>query len=204
MLEGVGDKFLRTHVNDVIPAREDVVQLGLDAVGDELRRVFAVDLRHLAVDQVFELLGGVFDLRRVEILRQELEHLDAVGNGVRVRDNDLLRLFRAEVGKFVEHLLRRAVIERHGLVRVGEFLGRQQDAAEDLLLGIEKMHVARRHNGLAELLAELHDAAVEVAQGFLAAHGVVVEQEVVIRQRHDLEIVVKRRDAPQLRVALAA
>ena len=66
------------------------------------------------------------------------------------------------------------------------------------------MHVARRHNGLAELLAELHDAAVEVAQGFLAAHGAVVEQEVVIRQRHDLEIVVKRRDAPQLRVALAA
>ncbi len=204
MLEGVGDKFLRTHVNDVIPAREDVMQLGLDAVGDEFRRVFAVDGRHLAIDQVFELLGGVFDLRRVEILRQELEHLDAVGNGVRVRDNDLLRLFRAEVGKFVEHLLRRAVIERHGLVRVGEFLGRQQDAAEDLLLGIEKMHVARRHNGLAELLAELHDAAVEVAQGFLAAHGAVVEQEVVIRQRHDLEIVVKRRDAPQLRVALAA
>ena len=204
MLEGVGDKFLRTHVNDVIPAREDVVQLGLDAVGDEFRRVFAVDGRHLAIDQVFELLGGVFDLRRVEILRQELEHLDAVGNGVRVRDNDLLRLFRAEVGKFVEHLLRRAVIERHGLVRVGEFLGCQQDAAEDLLLGIEKMHVARRHNGLAELLAELHDAAVEVAQGFLAAHGAVVEQEVVIRQRHNLEIVVKRRDAPQLRVALAA
>ena len=191
MLEGVGDKFLRTHVNDVIPAREDVVQLSLDAVGDELRRVFAVDGRHLAVDQVFELLGGVFDLRRVEILRQELEHLDAVGNGVRVRDNDLLRLFRAEVGKFVEHLLRRAVIERHGLVRVGEFLGRQQDAAEDLLLGIEKVHVARRHNGLAELLAELHDAAVEVAQGFLAAHGTVVEQEVVIGQRHDLKIVVK-------------
>ena len=204
MLEGVGDKFLRTHVNDVIPAREDVMQLGLDAVGDEFRRGFAVDGRHFAIDQVFELLGGVFDLRRVEILRQELEHLDAVGNGVRVRDNDLLRLFRAEVGKFVEHLLRRAVIERHGLVRVGEFLGRQQDAAEDLLLGIEKMHVARRHNGLAELLAELHDAAVEVAQGFLAAHGAVVEQEVVIRQRHDLEIVVKRRDAPQLRVALAA
>ena len=204
MLEGVGDKFLCAHVNDVIPARENVVQLGLDAVGDEFRRGFAVDGRHFAIDQVFELLGGVFDLRRVEILRQELEHLDAVGNGVRVRDNDLLRLFRAEVGKFVEHLLRRAVIERHGLVRVGEFLGRQQDAAEDLLLGIEKMHVARRHNGLAELLAELHDAAVEVAQGFLAAHGAVVEQEVVIRQRHDLEIVVKRRDAPQLRVALAA
>ena len=53
------------------------------------------------------------------------------------------------------------------------------------------MHVARRHNGLAELLAELHDAAVEVAQGFLAAHGAVVEQEVVIGQRHDLKIVVK-------------
>ena len=66
------------------------------------------------------------------------------------------------------------------------------------------MHIARRHDGLAELLAELHDAAVEVAQGFLAAHGAVVEQEVVIGQRHDLEIVVKRRDASELRVALAA
>ena len=66
------------------------------------------------------------------------------------------------------------------------------------------MHVARCHDGLAELLAELHDAAVEVAQGFLAAHGAVIEQEVIIGQRHDLEIVVKRRDASELRVALAA
>ena len=50
----------------------------------------------------------------------------------------------------------------------------------------------------------MDDAAVEIAQGFLAAHGAVVEQEVVIGQRHDLEIVVKRRDAFELRVALAA
>ena len=50
VLERVGDELLRTHVNDVVPAREDVVQLGLDAVGDELRRVFAVDSRHLAID----------------------------------------------------------------------------------------------------------------------------------------------------------
>ena len=204
VLEGVGDELLRAHVNDVVPAREDVVQLGLDAVGDELRRVLAVDGRHLAVDKILELLGGIFDLRRVEILRQELEHLNAVGDGVRVRDDDLVCLFGAEIRKFVEHLLRRAVIERHGLVRIGEFLGRQQDAAEDLLLGIEKMHVARGNDGLAELLAELHDAAVEVAQGFLAAHGAVVEQEAIIRQRHDLKIVVKRGDASELRVALAA
>ena len=204
VLEGVGDELLRAHVNDVVPAREDVVQLGLDAVGNELRRMLSVDGRHLAVDEVLELLGGVFDLRRVEILRQELEHLDTVGDGVRVRDDDLVRLFGTEIRKLVEHLLRRAVIERHGLVRVGEFLGRQQDAAEDLLLGIEKMHVARCDNGLAELLAELHDAAVEVAQGFLAAHGAVVEQEAVICQRHDFKIVVKRGDASELRVTLAA
>ena len=50
VLEGVGDELLRAHVNNVVPAREDVVQLGLDAVGDELRRVFAVDSRHLAID----------------------------------------------------------------------------------------------------------------------------------------------------------
>ena len=97
MLEGVGDELLRAHVNDVVPAREDVVQLGLDAVGDELRRMLSVDGRHLAVDEVLELLGGVFDLRRVEILRQELEHLDAVGDGVRVRDDDLVRLFGTEI-----------------------------------------------------------------------------------------------------------
>ena len=62
------------------------------------------------VSMVFELLGGVFDLRRVEILRQELEHLDAVGDGVCVRDDDLVRLFGAEIRKLVEHLLRRAGI----------------------------------------------------------------------------------------------
>ena len=76
--------------------------------------------------------------------------------------------------------------------------------AEHLLLRVEEVHVAGGDDGLAHLLAKPHDAAVEVPQRLLAADRAVVEQEAVVAQRHDLQVVIERRDAPQLAVALAA
>ena len=112
------------------------------------------------VDEALELLGGVFDLRREEILRQQLEGLDLVRDGDGVFHDDLAGSLLAEVRKLLEHIVRGAEVERHVLVRVGEALRAEHDVAVDLLLGVEEMHVAGGDDGLSHLAAEGEDAAV--------------------------------------------
>ena len=69
---------------------EDVAQLGLDALFDDVGRVFAVYLGHAAVDQVLQYLRRVFDLRREEAVGQELDVLAHVRYLVRVRDHGVV------------------------------------------------------------------------------------------------------------------
>ena len=64
----------------------------------------------LAVDEILQVLDGIFDLRREQIVRHGPQRLAPVDDAVRVLDNDLMRLFRAEIGKFLHHLIRRAQI----------------------------------------------------------------------------------------------
>ncbi len=93
-------------------------ELRIDARLYDLGRVFAVDLRHLAVDEITQVTGRVFDLRRVQILRQKLDIVDHIRNGARIFDNDLTRDLIAEIVKFPEHLICRAEEYRAAAVGV--------------------------------------------------------------------------------------
>ena len=64
------------------------------------------------------------------------------------------------------------------------------------------MHVAGGDDGLAELLAEPDDGAVEAAQLLLILGKTLVEHEAVVADGLDLEEVIERRDALELRPAL--
>ena len=150
----VRDQLLGGHVYDVVVAREDVVQLRLHALGDDRGRVLAVELVHTAVDQVLELAVGVLYLRREEPVGQELYLLAHVRNRVRVRHDGLVGRLLAEVGELLEHLRRRAEIERVRPVGVGELLRREQDAAVNLVARVEEVHVARGDYGPAQLARE--------------------------------------------------
>ena len=70
--------------------------------------------------------------------------------------------------------------------------------AVDLVLGVEEMDVARRADGLAELLAKLHDRAVEVLEVLVVIHRTVAHQKAVVAQGLDLKEIVKRGDALEL------
>ena len=174
------------------------MQLRLHAPGDDLRRVVAVDLAHLAVDKVLQLPVGVFDLRREEPVRQQLYVLAHAGDGVGVLHHGLVALAPAEVGELLQHLVRGAEIERVLAVGVGEFLGRQQYAAVYLVLRVQEVHVAGGDEGLFQLVRKAHDAPVERAQPLLVAHRPVFHQETVVGEGHYLKVVVEGGDAPQL------
>lgn len=102
----------------------------------------------LAVDQRFQVLDGVLDLRRKQVMRYGADGFAHVGDVVRVLHNDLIGLFRAQVGEFLEHLVRRAEIERIFAVAILKALRGQQDAAIDLILRVQEVDVSRRADGL--------------------------------------------------------
>ena len=136
MLQRILHQLLGGDVDDVVVAVDNVVELSIDALCDELRRVFAVQAAELAKDQGFQVLHGVFDLRGVEIVRQRTDPVAPVGDQIRIRDHDLIGLLLAQIGELAQHIVRRAEIERVFPVAVGEALGGQEDAAEDLVLGV--------------------------------------------------------------------
>ena len=153
----------------------------------------------LIPDHAVEVFLGIFKARREELtLGQKLDILHLFGDGARVGHDDLIGLFLAEIVKFLEHFVGRSEVERHRLVRVGKFLRRKQNVAVDLVLGVEEMDVARRADGLAELLAKLHDRAVEVLEVLVVIHCTVAHQKAVVAQGLDLKEIVKRGDALEL------
>ena len=203
VLEGVLHELLGAHVNDVVVVREDGVELGVHALLHDGGRGLAVDAVHLVIDKLLELLGRVLDLRGKEVLGQQLDRLDHVGDGAGIRDDDLARGLLAEVGEFRQHLVGRAEIDRAVAVGVRELLGRLEDFSILLVLGVEEVDVARRDDHFAELLAQVQDRAVIVLQHGLVLDHAVFHQKAVVADRLDLQIVVKRRDLFQLLVACA-
>ena len=125
VLQRVLHQLLGGNVDHVVMAVDDVAELRLDALGDELGRVVAVEAVQLAVDQRFEVLHRVLDLWRVEIVRRRTDPVAHIGNQVRVLHHDLLRFFPTEVGEFFEHFVGRAEIERIRPVAVLKALGSQ-------------------------------------------------------------------------------
>ena len=191
-------ELLRRHVNNVILSK-NAAQLDVQSVDDELRQLVAVQLVCLVPDHAVEVFFGVFKARREELtLGQKLDILHLFGDGARVGHDDLIGLFLAEVVEFIEHFVGRSEVERHRLVRVGKFLRRKQNVAVDLVLRVEEMDVARRADGLAELLAKLHDRAVEVLEVLVVIHRAVAHQKAVVAQGLDLKEIVKRGDALEL------
>ena len=85
------------------------------------------------------------DLNDVLEVRLGLEELAVKLACQRITESELQKLYQAS--RSFEQMLE--TTETDDLQKLAQ--------AEDLLLGIEKMHVARCDNGLAELLAELHD-----------------------------------------------
>ena len=88
------------------------MHLGIHALLNQLRWILTVEPVKLAVDKVLEVLDRVFDLRREQVVRHRPHGVAPVHDQVRVFDHDLVRLFLPQIAEFVQHLIRRAEIER--------------------------------------------------------------------------------------------
>ena len=70
MLERILNQLLSAHVDDIVAVVEDGVELRVDTLLHQLRRVIAVDSVHFVIDKALQVLGRIFYLRREQILGQ--------------------------------------------------------------------------------------------------------------------------------------
>ena len=100
----------------------------------------------------------------------------------------------AEIGKFIEHFLRGAQVERGLVVRIGKSLPRHEDAAENFIARVKEMDVARGDHRFIQLIAELENRLINLLQLLFAADTALPHEEGVVALGLDFQIIVKRSD----------
>ena len=137
------------------------------------------------------------------MLRVQADFADSRGDLRRVVDDDLLRLRLAQIAEFLEHLLRRLEIQRRLIVRILKAVRRLNDRAEFSVLWVEEVHVARRADRNAQLLAQPDDFSVKVAKLFLVLRHALAQHKRIVADRLNFEVVVEPRNPLELRVVFA-
>ena len=180
------------------------VQLHLQAVLDKLRQLIAIPGMSLGIGKVAHRLLRTGDERRIQLVtvRHRLEALHHIADLVRIRNHDLIGRLLAQIGEFLKHFLRRMQIQRRLHIRVLIFLAGLQNRTQLCILRIQEMHVAGRHDELAQLFAQLINLAVMRTQILLGTH-ILAHEEGVVACRLNLQIIIEAGDFLQMRVAHA-
>ena len=142
---------------------------------------------------------GVFQPGREQLARrQQLDLLHQVGDVAGVVDDHLMGQLLPQIGKFLQHLGGGFEVDGQRRVGVGELLAGQKDMAVGLVLRLLEVDVAGGADGLVQLPAQADDGAVELPQLLLRLDVAVAEHEHIVADGLYFQIVVKRRDAPEL------
>ena len=133
---------------------DDRLQFLLKARLDNLWQILAVHIARLAVRHRADHIVGTRNHRRVEIIRYRLEALDHIADFTWIRHDGLVRRLFAEIGKLLEHLLRRPQEERRLQLSIFKSFALHENCTVNAVFLIEKMDVARRDEHLAEFLCK--------------------------------------------------
>ena len=204
VLQRVLHQLLGGHIDHVVVAVDDVVQLRLHPFYKNLRGMVAVEAVELGVDQVFQVLHGVLDLRRKEVVGHRPQTFTHIRNAVRVLHHNLVGFLFAQVRKLRQHLVCGPEIQGHILVRVVKALGRQEDVPEDFVLRIQEMHVSCGNHRFSQFLTQPDNGSVVVSQVLVGFRLIffICQHETVVGKGLDFQEVIEGGDPAQFVVAL--
>ena len=186
----------------------DVFQFHIDAVNDNLRRIFSVKAMCFTPHQIPELPLGIFDGGGEQALGQRAEIIHPTGNGSRIFNDHLAGRLFAQIREFRQHFLGGTEIQGIFAVRIVKLLGGQQNMTVDLVLRLEEVDVSGGTHRLAQPPADLHDFSVKVPQ-VLHAPGngfpflIRTEHIGIVGQGLDFQVVVPGRNAVQFPIILS-
>ena len=69
VLQRVLHQPLGRHIDHIIMAIDNIIQLGFHTLCDQLRRIVTVQAVHLTIDKLLQIFHGVLDLRRKQVVR---------------------------------------------------------------------------------------------------------------------------------------
>ena len=196
---GLFHQLLRDVVQRCKAVADDRFQFLFNTLDDNFRQFIAVHFLGRSPRHALDVIRCVLPQRLERILAlwvlgEQLQLVHLIGNLARVGDNDLIRLFLAQIGKLLEHFVRRLEIQRRLKVTVIIAHARLDDGAVDRVVRVKEVHVARCHNGNAQFLAQLHDGAVEVTQAFVVFHRAVAHEERIVADGLNLQIIIEPRN----------
>ena len=171
----------------------------------DLRQGIAVQLLSPTPGPVLDVVRrvgpvGLEGVLALGMLGEQAKLFHLIGDQLGVVNHDLVAFFRAQIGELIQHFLRGLEIQGRLVVAVLEAQTGLNDGAVDGILGVQEVDVAGSDHRLAQLLAQRHDAPVEVPQLLLAFRQSLPEHEGVIADRLNFQIIVEGRDALDLLV----
>ena len=194
-------QLLRNDIHDGKTIGDDGVQLFLQAVLHNLRKVVAVDLMRPVVADLRQHFVRMRDDGRTLVRPDWRELLHHVRDPVGICDDNLVRLLLAQILELLQHLLCRAQIQRRLIVRLRILkIHILQNPPVDLILRVQEMDVAGRTHGLAVLLSERDNPTVVVFQildglRLISEVSILVifrnGQKHVVADRLDFQIVIE-------------
>ncbi len=198
-------QLLGDNIHHRKPVGDDGVQLLLQPVLHDLRQRLPVQLMCPVVTDLRQLPVTVLDHRRALVRPYRRHGLDHIRDQVGVGDDHLLGLIASQIGELQKHLLRRPKIQRRLVIRIRESLSRHDDAAVDLILRIQEMHVTGSRHRLVELFPQPHDLPVDlhdIFHGIYILHPLGLDHELVVAKRLDLQIIIEIHKSGDLRIRL--
>ncbi len=138
---------------------------------------------------------GDFRIVRFPFLGERLDPIAKLRHFPRIRHDDFFRFFRRQIGKFIEHFLRRPDVDSRMRILFPRFRPfSEQNIAIDLVLFEKEMRIGCRAARKAGFIRNLDDSLVERLHVLDRIHfriAVVFDQKFIVTDGLHFEIIIK-------------
>ena len=161
----------------------DGIQLTVQPLFHDLRQRVAVHFLGTGGGDANKILLRAGNAGREGPLGDGPDIFNAFRDFTGVINDDLPGGLLRQIVKFLEHLPGGAEVKRRLVIGILKAHTGHQYFTEPGVLFLQKVDVAGRHNGLAQLLSQLQHGNIQVLQVFFAAHLAIPNHEHIITQR---------------------
>ena len=163
----------------------------------QFRGIVPIKPVEFSVDKVLQILHGVLDLGREQIVGHWPYFLAHIRDQVGIVDHHLMGLLRTQIAEFTKHLIGGAEIQGVGFVTILKALGSQQNMAENLILRVQEVYIAGSHHRLAQFLPQTDDGTVKLPQLLNILGNSLFQHEHIVADGLNFQEIIERGDVLQ-------
>ncbi len=194
VLHGFPHQLLGDNVHHRKTICNDGMQLLFQPGLHDFRQIGPINFMCLIIADLGQRLVTVFNDRGAFIRTYRSYVFHHIRNHIGVFHHDLICFVTSQIVKLLQHFFRGVQKQRGLVIRILEPSSRHDNPSINLVLRIQKMHVAGSHHRLPELLSQFHNTAVDILNilhGADTAHPVRGNHKFIVSQRLKFQIIVK-------------